>query len=97
MPELHSDDITDSLIDSNYSVIMPIALGLTVDGSASGTVTELLTTSGTSFSKAAGYAMSTYDHEDGDIDGPLCHGRFCAPRRRRNGVVHLVLFPRGRL
>lgn len=74
LPELHSDDITDSLIDSNYSVIMPIALGLTVDGSASGTVTELLTTSGTSFSKAAGYAMSTYDHEDGDIDGPFATG-----------------------
>lgn len=74
LPELHSDDITDSLIDSNYSVIMPIALGLTVDGSADGTVTELLTTSGTSFSKAAGYAMSTYDYEDGDIDGPFATG-----------------------
>ena len=74
LPQLHSDDITDSLIDSNYSVIMPIALGLTVDGSADGTVTELLTTSGTSFSKAAGYAMSTYDYEDGDIDGPFATG-----------------------
>ena len=30
---------------------MPIALGLIVDDSADGTVTELLTTSGTSFSK----------------------------------------------
>ena len=74
LPQLHSDDITDSLIDSNYSVIMPIALGLIVDDSASGTVTELLTTSGTSFSKAAGYAMSTYDYEDGDIDGPFATG-----------------------
>ena len=74
LPQLQSDDITDSLIDSNYSVIMPIALGLIVDDSASGTVTELLTTSGTSFSKAAGYAMSTYDYEDGDIDGPFATG-----------------------
>ena len=74
LPQLHSDDITDSLIDSNYSVIMPIALGLIVDDSASGTVTELLTTSGTSFSKAAGYAMTTYDYEDGDIDGPFATG-----------------------
>lgn len=74
LPELHSDDITDSLIDSNYSVIMPIALGLTIDGSSSGSVTELLTTSDTSFSKVSGYGMSTYDYEDGDIDGPFATG-----------------------
>lgn len=57
-----------------YSVIMPIALGLIVDDSADGTVTELLTTSGTSFSKVTGYAMTTYDYEDGDIDGPFATG-----------------------
>lgn len=74
LPQLQSDDITDSLIGSNYSVIMPIALGLIVDDSASGTVTELLTTSGTSFSKVTGYAMTTYDYEDGDIDGPFATG-----------------------
>ena len=74
LPELHSDNITDSLIDSNYSVIMPIALGLTMDGSSSGSVTELLTTSDTSFSKVSGYEMSTYDYEDGDIDGPFATG-----------------------
>lgn len=74
LPELHSDDITDSLIDANYSVLMPIALGLTVEDSYSGTVTELLTTSDTSFSKAAGYAMETYDYEDGDIEGPFATG-----------------------
>ena len=74
LPQLQSDDITDSLIGSNYSVIMPIALGLIVDDSADGTVTELLTTSGTSFSKVTGYAMTTYDYEDGDIDGPFATG-----------------------
>ena len=74
LPELHSNDITDSLIDANYSVLMPIALGLTVEDPYSGAVTELLTTSGTSFSKAAGYAMSTYDYEDGDVDGPFATG-----------------------
>lgn len=74
LPELHSNDITDSLIDANYSVLMPIALGLTVEDSYSGAVTELLTTSDTSFSKAAGYAMETYDYEDGDIEGPFATG-----------------------
>lgn len=74
LPELHSNDITDSLIDANYSVLMPVALGLTVEDPYSGAVTELLTTSDTSFSKTAGYAMETYDHEDGDIDGPFATG-----------------------
>lgn len=74
LPELHSNDITDSLIDANYSVLMPIALGLTVEDPYSGAVTELLTTSDTSFSKTAGYAMETYDYEDGDIDGPFATG-----------------------
>lgn len=79
LPELHSNDITDSLIDANYSVLMPIALGLTVEDPYSGAVTELLTTSDTSFSKTAGYAMETYDYEDGDIDGPLPRVFLCAP------------------
>lgn len=74
LPELHSNDITDSLIDANYSVLMPIALGLTVEDPYSGAVTELLTTSDTSFSKTAGYAMETYDYEDGDIEGPFATG-----------------------
>ena len=53
---------------------MPIALGLTVEDPYSGAVTELLTTSDTSFSKTAGYAMETYDYEDGDIEGPFATG-----------------------
>ena len=74
LPELHSDDITDSLIEANYSVIMPIALGLNTENSFGSTVAELLTTSDTSFSKTSGYAMTTYDYEDGDIDGPFATG-----------------------
>ena len=67
-----SHDITDSLIEENYFPILPISLGLTVTGEGSGgTVTELLTTSDAAFSKAAGYSLSTYDKEDGDIDGPF--------------------------
>ena len=37
----------------------------------SGAVTPLLTTSSDSFSKAAGYDLTTYEKEDGDIDGPF--------------------------
>ena len=72
LPDMASHDITDSLIEENYFPILPISLGLTVTGEGSGgTVTELLTTSGAAFSKVAGYDLSTYEKEEGDIDGPF--------------------------
>ena len=72
MPEIESSDITDPLKDGDYHVIVPIAAGLTVgEDNGGATVTPLLKTSTDSFSKAAGYAMTTYDKEDGDIDGPF--------------------------
>lgn len=70
MPEIQSGTITDPLLAESYHMIVPIAGGLTV-GDSSATVTPLLQTSEDSFSKLAGYAMSTYDKEDGDIDGPF--------------------------
>ena len=72
LPDMSSDTITDSLIEENYYPIMPISLGLTVtENTGSGTVTELLTTFYTSYSKLAGYSMTDYEKEDGDIDGPF--------------------------
>lgn len=70
LPDLNSHDITDPLIEENYYINMPLTQGLVVeDGSLS--VTSLLTTSEDSFSKAAGYDLSTYEKEDGDTDGPF--------------------------
>ena len=72
MPDMNSSDLTDSLIEEHYYPIFPIAQGLTVgEDTAGATVTELLTTSDASFSKLDGYDMTTYDREDGDIDGPF--------------------------
>lgn len=72
LPDLESHEITDPLIEENYYPIMPLSLGLTVeDPYAKGTVTELLTTSGSAYSKIAGFDSETYDKEDGDIDGPF--------------------------
>lgn len=72
LPEMSSSEITYSLIEENYYAIMPLAQGLTVKGTSSkGTVTELLTTSDTAYSKAAGYNLTTYEKEEGDIDGPF--------------------------
>ena len=69
MPDIGSSDITDPLTEESSHVIVPIAQGLTVGSNSS--VTALLTTSDEAFSKAAGYAMTTYDNEDGDTDGPF--------------------------
>lgn len=72
LPDMSSHAITDSLMEENYYPIMPTSGGLVVNGSSdNGTVTELLTTSYDSFSKIAGYDLSTYDKEEGDIDGPF--------------------------
>ena len=72
LPEMNSHEITDALIEENYFPILPISTGLTVTGdSGNGTVTQLLTTSDTAFSKVAGYDLTTYEKEEGDIDGPF--------------------------
>ena len=69
MPDIESSDITDPLTEESSHVIVPIAQGLTVGSNSN--VTALLTTSDEAFSKAAGYAMTTYEKEDGDTDGPF--------------------------
>lgn len=70
LPDMTSHAITDSLIEENYFVLMPISQGLTVEDS-SGTVTSLLTTSAYSYSKADAYDLETYEKEGGDTDGPF--------------------------
>ena len=71
LPDLADSEITAPLIEENYYAIIPIAQGLTVQDTESGRVTELLTTSLMSYSKTDGYALSSYDKEEGDTDGPF--------------------------
>ena len=70
LPDMAEHEITNPLIEGNYYAIMPIAQGLTVTDTT-GSVTQLLTTSETAYSKAAGYAIETYETEEGDVDGPF--------------------------
>lgn len=72
LPEMNEHEITSSLIEEHYYPNMPISQGLIVnEEKAGGAVTELLTTSPASFSKISGYSLSTYEKEEGDIDGPF--------------------------
>ena len=69
LPDIQADDLTDPLIEAHYYILIPMAAGLQNTGS--GSVTELLTSSETAYSKSAGYSISTYEKEDGDMDGPF--------------------------
>ena len=67
-------DITHSLQDQSYKVIMPLAQGMIVNSNKvpeNMQAAELLTTSTTSYAKTAGYGMTTFAKESGDIDGPF--------------------------
>ena len=75
MPDMAESDITSSLIEEGYYPILPIAIGLQMgENTTSATVTSLLTTSDAAYSKLSGYDMTTYDYEDGDIEGPFTLG-----------------------
>lgn len=69
LPDIQNSEVTDPLMEENYYAIIPVASGLIVQDTESKKVTELLTTSEMSFSKTDGYALSSYEKEEGDIDG----------------------------
>jgi len=72
LPDIVQNEITESLAKENYFPLMPISLGLTIEETPSNaTVTALLTTSDSAFSKIAGYNMTGFEKEEGDIDGPF--------------------------
>ena len=71
MPDIESNSITAPLLEENYYAIMGIAQGMSIHESDKGTVSELLTSSDTSFSKIDGYNITTFDKEENDIDGPF--------------------------
>lgn len=73
LPEIESHTITEPLLEGGYYVLLPIAQGLEVsswDLPDNVEVSELLTTSDSAFSKAAGYDLTTYEREESDGSGP---------------------------
>lgn len=73
VPELQKHDITNPLIASNLITVFPQAQGIKELDAYRQTLTikPLLTTSESSYSKLAGYSMTTSEKEEGDIDGPF--------------------------
>lgn len=72
LPELGDSDITAPLTEKNYYAIVPVAAGLQLGDDSR--VTALLTTTDSAYSKLSGYSQTTYEKEDGDIDGPFALG-----------------------
>ena len=72
LPNLGDSDITAPLTEQNYYAIVPVAAGLQLGDDSR--VTALLTTTDSAYSKISGYSQTTYEKEEGDIDGPFALG-----------------------
>ena len=99
LPEIDSHDITDPIRDGGYYILTPVARAMTVDaGLRSGlTVSALLETSADAYAKLDGYAMTTYDKEDGDIDGPFVLGAAASEETESGETAQLVVFTSARM
>lgn len=73
LPDFESHTITTDFTSNHRYVILPSAQGISVgDAPRDGvTVNSLLTTSDDAYSKVNVTSATTYDKEDGDIDGPF--------------------------
>lgn len=70
LPNQSSHEITEPLMEAGYYVLLPVAGGLTTENVPSGVYANaILTTSSSAFSKLAGYGLTTYEKEEGDISG----------------------------
>ena len=72
LPELADSDITAPLAEKKYMAIVPIAAGLQIASDSE--AQSLLNTTDSAYSKLAGYKQTTYEKEEGDIDGPFSLG-----------------------
>ncbi len=73
LPNIKSHEITAPLMNGGYYILTPVAHGITISEELPEglTVSPLLSTSYSAFSKVAGYELATLEKEDGDIDGPF--------------------------
>jgi len=72
LPDINSSsEITATQVQNNDYIVMAVSAGFTLDDATDYTVESLLDTTDSSFIKVAGYNISSYDMEDGDIAGPF--------------------------
>ena len=73
LPDIKNHSITYTLQSNKYFVQLPMSEGLTSPASVRGSlkVSPLLGTSGTSYAKVHPFTATTYEKEEGDVDGPF--------------------------
>ena len=76
LPNINQHAVSAPLISGGYYVMAAIAHGISLDSEVRDglEITSLLDTSAQSISKLAGYSMTTYEPEEGDIPGPFSVG-----------------------
>lgn len=74
LPTISSTEIT-STVSGNYYIFMPYAVGITTNSEdENNNITTLLSTSESSYGKADIQNATSYEKEDGDVDGPFYLG-----------------------
>ena len=73
LPDYAQPSVSTALdgITSSVPVLVQMAQGIRITTTDGVTAEPLLTTSGSAYSKAAGYEMTTTEREEGDLDGPF--------------------------
>lgn len=76
LPHIEAADETSQITGAHNYIISPFAQGVTVpeNGVEGMTYTKLLTTSEQSVLKSGQKQVTTYEKEDGDLEGPFCIG-----------------------
>ena len=84
---------------AGYDVLLSIAHGLRVSDTLPDgvTVDTLLSTSSSAYSKAAGYDSTTYEKEDGDIDGAFSLGAAVTAENDDGSTAQIVWVSSGAL
>lgn len=90
VPTLESHDITANASNNQIPVLMPVCSGLAISDTlrSSLTVEPLMTTSDSAYAKV-GTEFTTYEKEDGDINGPFYLG--LAATDTYNGVTSQIV------
>lgn len=94
LPDLAEHDITAPMISAGYRALLPLTQGIQLEGSAREgvTVSPLLTTTSSAYSKVDGMASTTLEKEDKDIDGPFLLG-VAFTQTTDSGRSNLVWYP----
>jgi len=95
LPQINTHVISSPLRIGGYRVLMPFSQGILIGELPRETITiaSLMDTSPAAYAKAEGYAITTFDKEEGDVEGPFSLGVAVHEPTENGGLAHFVWFP----